>query len=125
MVKAITYTLAAIALCIALFLFADWFVSRQFSDFSDALQTLYEKVEDGSATREDGYAVKTLWNDRKAKLQVFLPHNDISYVDYWLSEACGLIYTKNYELALGKIEVLKEIAKNMPEAYGIRLENIF
>ncbi len=125
MVKAITYTLAAIALCVALFLFADWFVNKQFSDFSDALQTLYEKVEDGSATREDGYAVKTLWNDRKAKLQVFLPHNDISYVDYWLSEACGLIYTKNYELALGKIEVLKEIAKNMPEAYGIRLENIF
>ena len=56
--------------------------------------------------------MRTLWTDKKSKLQVLIPHNDISYIDYWLSEACGLIKYGHYDLALGKIEVLKEITKN-------------
>lgn len=125
MVKAISYTLAAIALCIGLFIFSEIYIKTQFNEFESALDTLYSKIEDRTATREDGTAVRTLWNDKKSKLQVLLPHNDISYVDYWISEACGLLYNGEYELALGKIEVLKEITKNLPDAYGIRLENIF
>ncbi len=35
------------------------------------------------------------------------------------------MYTGNYELALGKVEVLKEIAKNLPDAYSVKLENVF
>lgn len=124
MVKAISYTLAAIAICVGLFIFSEIYINKQFNEFSGALDTLYSKIEDRTATREDGTAVRTLWNDKKSKLQVLLPHNDISYVDYWLSEACGLLYNGEYALALGKIEVLKEIAKNMPDSYGIRLENI-
>ena len=125
MVKAICYTLAAIALCAGFFIFTEWYVTKQFNEFSDAVETLYEKTENKTANREDGFAVRTLWNAKKEKLHIFLPHNDISYVDYWLSEACGLIYNMNYELALGKLEVLKEIAKNLPDSYGLSLENIF
>ena len=125
MVKSVIYTLAAIALSVGLFVFVDIYVNRQFSQFYGALETLYEKTENESATREDGYAVKETWADKKSKLHVFLPHNDISYIDYWLNEACGLIYTENYELALGKLEVLKEIALNLPAAYGVKIENVF
>ncbi|MDE5667205.1 MAG: DUF4363 family protein [Clostridia bacterium] len=125
MVKAICYTLAAILICIGLFVFSGIYLENQFNEFSTALDTLYEKIEDETATLEDGYAVRTLWTDKKSKLQVLIPHNDISYIDYWLSEACGLIKNGHYDLALGKIEVLKEITKNLPDAYSIRLENIF
>jgi len=125
MVKAISYTIAAILLCVGLFVFAEWFMNKQFEEFSTALDSLYAKIEDETATREDGYAVKTLWADKKSKLQIVVPHNDISYIDYWLSEACGLLYNGHYDLALGKIEVLKEIAKTLPDAYRIKLENIF
>lgn len=125
MVKAIIYTVAAILLSVGLFIFTDWYVSKQFDEFSTALETLYDKIENETANREDGYAVKTLWSDKKEKLHIFVPHNDISYVDYWLNEACGLIYNQRYDLALGKIEVLIEISKNLPDAYGIKLENIF
>ena len=86
---------------------------------------MYDKTENKTASREDGYAVRALWDDKKSKLQIFVPHNDISYVDYWLSETCGLIYTGKYELALGKLEVLKEIVKHLPAAYNVRLENLF
>lgn len=125
MVKSLIYTATAIVLCLALFIGVEIYLNKQFDEFHDALTTLYKKVEDETANREDGYAVRKMWADKKAKLHVFIPHNDISYVDYWLSEACGLIYEKEYSLALGKIEVLQEITKNLPDAYTLKLENIF
>lgn len=125
MVKSVIYTLTAIILSVALFVGVEIYLNKQFGEFSEALDTLYRKVEDSTANREDGYAVKALWHDKKSKLHIFVPHNDISYIDYWLSEACGLIYNGEYELALGKIEVLKEIAANLPGGYAVRLENIF
>lgn len=125
MVKAICYTVTAILICIGLFIFTEYYIGKQFDEFSAALDTLYDKIDDETATREDGIAVRELWTDKKSKLHVFLPHNDISYIDYWLNEACGLIYNGEYSLALGKIEVLKEISKNLPAAYVLNLENIF
>ena len=125
MVKSVIYTLVALAACITLFICVEIYLDRQFDEFQDALQTLYRKVEDETANREDGYAVKEMWTEKKSKLHVFLPHNDISYIDYWLNEACGLIYCGEYDLALGKIEVLREIAENLPGGYTLKMENIF
>ena len=125
MVKSIIYTITALALCIGLFIGVEIYVNKQFDEFGAALETLYKKVEDETANREDGYAVRKMWNDKKSKLHVFLPHNDISYIDYWLNEACGLIYNGEYALALGNIEVLIEIAGQLPDSYSLKLENIF
>ncbi len=125
MVKSIVYTLIAILLCIGFFIFTQWYLEKQFSEFYDALDALYVKIDDETATAEDGYAVRAMWVDKKSKLHIFIPHNDISYIDYWLCECCGLLHDKNYELAIGKVEVLKEIAKNLPDAYTVKLENVF
>ena len=125
MVKSVIYTLVALAACIALFVSVEIYLDRQFDEFQGALETLYRKVEDRTANREDGYAVKEMWTDKKSKLHIFVPHNDISYIDYWLNEACGLIYCGEYDLALGKVEVLREIAENLPGGYTMKLENIF
>lgn len=125
MVKSVIYTLTALALCIGLFVGVEIYINKQFDEFESALETLYRKIENEEANREDGYAVREMWADKKEKLHVFLPHNDISYVDYWLNEACGLIYEGNYSLALCKVEVLRDVVKNIPGAYGLRLENIF
>lgn len=125
MVRSIIYTVVAAILCVGFFIWTDLYISEQFGQFNEALNTLYDKVEEKSANREDAYAVRDMWADKKEKLHVFIPHNDISYVDYWLSEACSLIYKSEYDLALGKIEVLLEITKNLPDAYIIKLENVF
>lgn len=125
MVKSVIYTLTALALCIGLFVGVEIYINKQFDEFESALETLYRKIENEEANREDGYAVREMWADKKEKLHVFLPHNDISYVDYWLNEACGLIYEGNYSLALCKVEVLRDVVKNIPDAYGLKLENIF
>jgi hypothetical protein len=125
MVKSIIYTLTAITLCIGFFIFTELYIRCQFEEFHSAVQSLYDKVEDSTANREDAYAVKDMWSDKKKKLHIFIPHNDISYIDYWLNEACALIYTQNFDLALGKVEVLKEITTTLPDAYSISLENVF
>ncbi|MBD5632621.1 MAG: DUF4363 family protein [Clostridia bacterium] len=125
MVKAITYTLVAIAVCIGVFIFTELYLTKQFNEFTEALETLYEKIDDETATVDDGYALREMWYDKKSKLHVLVPHNDISYIDYWLNEACGLLQNGNYELALGKIEVLREISKALPDAYKLSYENIF
>lgn len=125
MVKSLIYTATAIALCLALFIGVEIYLHGQFGEFREALTTLYKKVENETANREDGYAVKKMWTDKKSKLHVFLPHNDIAHIDYWLGEACGLIYTGDYDLALGKIEVLREITKNLPDSYTLKWENVF
>ena len=125
MVKSIIYTATAIALCLALFISVEIYLNKQFNEFHEAIETLYKKVENETANREDGYALKDMWTEKKSKLHVFVPHNDISYIDYWLNEACGLIYLKKYDLALGKIEVLLEISKTLPGGYSLKLENIF
>lgn len=125
MVKSIIYTLVAIALCLGVFFGTQYYIGQQLGQFHSALETLYDKIEENTATREDAYAVRNLWDDKKSKLHIFIPHNDISYVDYWLSEACALIYQDEYSLALGKIEVLLEITKNLPDSYSVKLENVF
>ena len=125
MVKSIIYTTVALLLCIGLFIGVDIYINKEFEEFHAAVETLYKKVENQTANREDGYALKEMWADKKSKLHIFVPHNDVSYLDYWLSEACGLIYCGDYELAMGKLEVLKEITANIPGAYSFKLENIF
>lgn len=125
MVKSIIYTLTAIALCCVLFVFTELYLQRQFDDFYLAVDALYDKVETHTANREDAYAVREMWSDKKSRLHVFIPHNDISYVDYWLNEACGFIYTQDYDLALSNLEVLKQIALALPNSYSIKLENVF
>ena len=125
MVKSVVYTLTAVALCLALFIGVHIYMGKQFSEFHDAVETLYKKVEDKTANREDGFAVRSMWTEKKSHLHIFVPHNDISYVDYWLSEACGLIYCGEFELALGKLEVLLEITKNLPGGYALKRENVF
>ena len=60
MVKSIAYTLTAVALCIGLFVFTEIYLKKQFDEFHGALDALYEKIEDETATRSDGLAVKAV-----------------------------------------------------------------
>ena len=60
MVKSIAYTLTAIALCIGLFIFTELYLHNQFNEFHDALNALYTKIEDETATRSDALAVKAI-----------------------------------------------------------------
>ena len=106
MVKTMLSILITLGLLIGAAFFEQYFVDRQFDKFETALHSLDEKVRDETAVRGDAESVRTLWESEKKVLHVVIPHTDISYVDYWLSEAVSLIETENYTDAQSKIEVL-------------------
>ena len=125
MVKSIIYTLTAIAMCAGLFVFTEKYVGGQFDDLYGAANALYEKTEEGSATENDALAVRALWEDKKSRLHIFIPHNDIAQIDYCLSEARGHLAAGNEELALAKIEMVVRLSRSLPSSYSVRLENVF
>lgn len=125
MVKSIIYTLTAIAMCAGLFVFTEKYVEGQFYDLYGAANALYEKTEEGSATENDALAVRALWEDKKSRLHIFIPHNDIAQIDHFLSEASGHIRDGENGLALAKLEAVRHMARSLPSAYAVKLENVF
>ena len=101
------------------------FVNRQFKEFDSLLETLYEKVDDHTAVEDDVYAVQKNWLDKKRYLHIFIPHNEIKEIDLWLAESVKLVRDEKWEDALSKIEVLRELAEQIPKTFAVTLENIF
>lgn len=100
------------------------FVNRQFNEFSNVLEVLYEKVDDQTATQDDVYAVQKNWLDKKRFLHAFIPHNEIKEVDLWLAESATLVRDKKWEDAISKIEVLKELSEQIPKTFKVSWENV-
>lgn len=125
MVRTLASIFIALALLLGVSFYEIYYVDKKFGEFSEQVETLYEKVENKTATRQDAEAVRTSWNKKKESLHIWVPHTDISYIDYWLSEGLGLIYTEKYDEALSKLEVIIEICEHIPGTYTFSWENIF
>ncbi len=117
--------LSSLSFLIFISVYSPIYINSSFSSFKEELKTLYAKTEKKEATAEDALAVKMSWQSKKNALHIWIPHNDVSYIDYWLNEATGLIYVECYELALPKITVLLEICDAIPKGYTFSTENIF
>ena len=119
--------ISMITVSLILFFGALWeanFIDRQFNEFSDVLCVLYEKVDEESATIDDVYAVQQNWLEKKRYLHIFIPHTEIKEVDLWLSESATLVRDKEWEDAISKIEVLKELSEQIPKTFSLRIENV-
>mgnify|MGYP002460346477 FL=1 len=114
---------AAILVCGAIYE-AD-FTKRQFEELSTVLETLYEKVDDKTAVEDDVYAVQSNWVEKKKYLHIFIPHNEIKEIDLWLAESVKLVRDEKWEDALSKIEVLRELAEQIPKTFAVSIENVF
>ncbi len=125
MVKSLSAIAVAALLLIGAGLFEWHFVQKEFSDFGEELQTLYDKADRGDANAEDGRAVLRKWEERKSRLHVWIPHNDISRIDDYLSETVRLVGEREYPLAMAKLEILIHLSECLPGTYSPSAENIF
>lgn len=100
------------------------FIDRQFTELGEVLEVLYEKVDEQTATQDDVYAVQKNWLEKKKYLHIFIPHNEIKEIDLWLSESSTLVRDEEWNDAISKIEVLKELAEQIPKTFLVRWENI-
>lgn len=124
MVKSLISLLVATALLAGAAVYEWFFVSDQFDEFGEELQTLYSKADDGTANGEDAKAVQESWERRKEDLHVWIPHNDITRIDDYLSETVRLIAEGNFEFALPKLEILLHLCDCLPDTYRPGLENV-
>lgn len=124
MVKTFVSMILASLILLAGAVYENNFVKRQFLEFSAVLQTLYDKVDEQTATIDDVYATQNNWLEKKKVLHVFIPHNDVKEIDLWLSESATLVRDKKWEDAISKIEVLIELAQQLPKTFILSLQNI-
>ena len=124
MVKTIISMIAVSIIFFAGAIYENHFVKKQFSEFSSVLEILYQKVDDKVATQEDVYATQDNWLNKKRYLHAFIPHNEIKEIDLWLSESATLVRDKEWKDAISKIEVLKELAEQIPKTFVLSWENI-
>ena len=124
MVRTIISMICVAVILLAAALYEADFVKRQFDEFHEVLEILYEKVDQETATQDDVYAEQNNWIEKKKVLHIFSPHNDIKEVDLWLSESATLVRDKEWKDAISKIEVLKELSEQIPKTFTLSLENI-
>ncbi len=125
MVKTLVSIIVTFLLIVGFSTFELVYVETAFQDFRSILCGLYEKTETGQATHEDGLVVQKFWEDKKKHLHVWLPHNSIEAVDFQLSEAMGYLYEGQLTDALPKVEVLIDMAENIPHVFSLDWGNIF
>ena len=124
MVKSLSSIGVAILLLLAVSLVEWYFVNNKFESFEEELQTLYYKTEDGSANGEDAKAVQASWERKKENLYVWIPHNDISRIDDYMSETVRLVAEEEYSLALAKLEILIHLCDCLPGTYRPTVGNV-
>ena len=124
MFKSLTAIGIAAAVLLGLAVFEWNFVRSEFSSFGEEVRSLYDKTEEKTATIEDARVVQSVWEDRKSRLHVWIPHNDVNKIDDYMAEAVRLIAEKDFSLALTKLEVLLHLSECLPDTYMPALENI-
>ena len=124
MVRCIVSTLVVFILLVVGSIYETIFTNKQFDDFNQVLNVLYQKIEDENATIDDVYAVQDNWLNKKKSLHVFIPHNEIKEIDLWLSESATLVRDKEWKDAISKVEVLLELTEQIPKTFMISWENI-
>lgn len=124
MVKSIVSMVCVAIILLVGAIYESTFIRRQFNEFDEVLTSLYQKVDNESANEEDVLAVQENWLSKKKYLHIFIPHTEIKEMDLWLSEAITLVRDKQWEDAISKIEVLRELTEQIPKTFTIRIENI-
>ena len=115
--------IVAVFLLVGAFL-GDNYVHNQFIDFNDSATILYQKVQEETATADDVYVVREIWHKKKKTLHAFISHTEIKELDMWISECATLVNDKEWQDAISKVEVICELARQIPRGFSFSIENI-
>ncbi len=121
-----TVTIIISAIILVVCAYAEY---REVNETFDTLYCFLEqteiKLKNQTATEQDAQALRDFWLGKKKRLHVWLPHADVKEIDLWMSETVAFTQNGKFDEAATKIVVLKGLAKQIPETYLIRLENVF
>ena len=106
MVKSLISILVAGLLLLGAAIFEGIYVKQQFSAFGEEVSALMQKAEGKQAAAGDAEAVYASWEKRRDELHIWIPHNDISRIDDYLSESIRCFEEEQPTLALAKLEIV-------------------
>lgn len=125
MVRSIITALCALALLFCAGTYENYYVGKTFSTFSVYIEQTSEKLKKETASTEDARALQNFWLEKKQKLHIFIPHNEIKEIDLWLAECVAFTEEKNFEEARTKLVVLEKLSDQIPRTFLLKAENIF
>ena len=124
MVKSIISTIFAILILVFGCMLEQRYINLTFNNFKDIMVEVYTKVENDMAVKEDVLSAQKFWINKKEKLHIFIPHNEIKEIDLWLAESSTLVENNKKEDALSKLDVVIELLEQIPKTFSFRIENI-
>lgn len=101
------------------------YINNQFSYLNQELDQAIESVKTESTQTDIIDKIIEWWHGERKKLNSFIPHNEIKEIDALLSETRSFINTGNFNIALSRLEKLKNYAANIPNSFAPHFENIF
>ena len=125
MIRTIVSAIVTLLLILGVSIYDIHYVQKTFSVFQDTLRTLKEKAELGTATYDDGLAIRAYWDTKKRVMHIWVPHTPLAEIDYQLNEVIGYLYIQDYIGAMPSIEVLLGLSEDIPDSYTLSLGNIF
>ena len=125
MVKSLVSILVAGLLLLGAAIFEGIYVNQQFSAFGEEVSALMQKAEGEQAAAGDAEAVYASWEKRRDELHIWIPHNDISRIDDYLSESIRCFEEEQPTLALAKLEIVLRLCETLPSTYLVSLPNLF
>ena len=124
MVKSIISTIFAILILVFGCMLEQRYINSTFNNFKDIMVEVYTKVENDMAVKEDVLSAQKFWINKKEKLHIFIPHNEIKEIDLWIAESSTLVENNKKEDALSKLDVVIELLEQIPKTFSFRIENI-
>jgi hypothetical protein len=91
------------------------YIKTTFKEFDGHLTALAGKAYEKSIDDADVNAVKKWWNQKKPKLDLMVPHINITETDLHIAEMSGNVTTKKYEEAYAQISILRELCARITE----------
>lgn len=85
-------------------------IKNTFNKFEDKIDKLIILCEQESLTVEQYAEFCDYWHKIRMKSEFFLPHNDVYEITLRVSETTAYVKEKDYELCLGHLAVIKELA---------------
>ncbi len=124
MVKSFISLIVSVVLLLGLIFVEQFYINNTFKEFKVIMVDIYEKIKNDRAKKEDIIKAQEFWIDKKEKLHVFIPHNDIKEIELWLAESSTLVENDKKEDAISKIDVVIELIEQIPKIYSFRIENL-
>ncbi len=125
MVRSFISAVVAIAILLSISFYEQTLLKNTFDELKQTAVIVYDKIEVDGAVKEDVLSLQKLWIEKKKKLHVFIPHNDIKEMDLWIAEATTLVENGKKEDAISKIDVVIELCEQIPQMYSFMAQNVF